>query len=450
MRLKHGLTRPLTRTATMAVLATAVALIWGTGVSLAADFQDAKSNVCEGNLTSPWCEWGSHVTGSGNVALGPNMMPALTTGFENLALGSEALFANTSGVDNVALGNATLQANTTGFDNIAMANVALRRNKTGHANIAIGNRALEENTTGNNNVASGKEALASNTTGENNVASGFQALLSNTTGYNNVASGPLALKSNTTGHENIAFGIRAGGKLTSGSANIDIYNEGVVATEDNTIRIGTEGTQKRAFVAGIWPTPIGGPLCIVKVNSEGQLGCNPGEIAEKGETGEKGEKGETGATGEKGEKGETGATGPAGGSAAIATFATKAKTVASGNCLNYTVLSAPGTGPCPGSTTGYSNSVRLAGPTPASGATVTNLYADTSANVVGTDTVLVAVIDNTTGATLLTCTVNSTNKDSCSNPSGSGVAAAGDNIEVKITANGPSGNQMLWRVTFRY
>jgi hypothetical protein len=43
----------------------------------------------------------------------------------------------------------------------------------------------------------------------------------------------------------------------------------------------------------------------------------------------------------------------------------------------------------------------LAGPTPANGATVTNLYADSNATVKGSDTALVAVIDNTTGATRL-------------------------------------------------
>jgi hypothetical protein len=81
---------------------------------------------------------------------------------------------------------------------------------------------------------------------------------------------------------------------------------------------------------------------------------------------------------------------------------------------------------------------------------VSNLYADSNAVVSGTDTVLVAVIDNTTGATLLSCTVNSTTKSSCSNSSGSGSAAAGDNIEVKLTATGTSGNSKLWRVTFRF
>ena len=81
---------------------------------------------------------------------------------------------------------------------------------------------------------------------------------------------------------------------------------------------------------------------------------------------------------------------------------------------------------------------------------MTNLYADTNATVTGTDSVLVAVIDNTTGATLLSCTVNKTNKNSCSNTSGSGSAAAGDNIEVKLTAAGSSCNNKQWRVRFRY
>jgi hypothetical protein len=157
----------------------------------------------------------------------------------------------------------------------------------------------------------------------------------------------------------------------------------------------------------------------VKVNSEGQLGCKP-EGSEAKPT-------------------------------AIATFATKGtKTVASGNCLDYTDIAPAGAAVCPAKTTGFSSSSLLAGPTPAGGATVSNLYADSNAVVSGTDTVLVAVIDNTTGATLLSCTVNSTTKSSCSNASGSGSAAAGDNIEVKLTATGTSGNSKLWRVTFRF
>jgi hypothetical protein len=77
----------------------------------------------------------------------------------------------------------------------------------------------------------------------------------------------------------------------------------------------------------------------------------------------------------------------------------------SGHCLNYTELSGQGTGSCSGATTGFSMSGLLAGPTPANGASVTNLYADTSATVTGSDTVTVEVIDNTTGMKLLSCTV---------------------------------------------
>jgi hypothetical protein len=87
---------------------------------------------------------------------------------------------------------------------------------------------------------------------------------------------------------------------------------------------------------------------------------------------------------------------------------------------------------------------------PADGATVTNLYADTNATVTGTDQVRVAVIDNTTSTELLSCTVNSTNINHCENKIGSGSAAAGDNIEVKLTMSGESGVNKRWRVRFRY
>ena len=81
---------------------------------------------------------------------------------------------------------------------------------------------------------------------------------------------------------------------------------------------------------------------------------------------------------------------------------------------------------------------------------MTNLYADTDGTVTGTDTAVVAVIDNTTGATLLSCTVNSSTVNHCSATTGSGSAGPGDNIEVKVTANGASGNNKAWRVRFRY
>jgi hypothetical protein len=450
--------------ATTAMMAMTVALVWGAGVGLAADYQDAKHNVCEGTFTFPPCTaWGGHVTGENNVALGDAMMPALTSGSNNVALdfralatnttgdnniasGLLALFSNTTGSDNIASGTQALEGNTTGRENIASGSGALRsntegteniasgtyalnRNTTGSANIASGSFALFENTTGANNLASGQDVLSRNAKGNSNVASGGSALGFNTEGSFNVASGVLALYNNTTGNGNIAIGFEAGDALTTGSGNVDISNRGA-AGEAGTTRIGTEGQQKKTFMAGIWPSTISGPVCAVKVNSEGQLGCNPGE------------------TGPPGPEGKEGKTGPAG-NAAIATFASR-KAVVSGNCLAYTDIAPAGTGACPAKTTGFSSSTLLAGPTPANGASVTNLYADSSAVVSGTDTVLVAVIDNTTGATLISCTVTSSSPHSCSNTSGSGAVAAGENIEVKLTATGTSGNSKLWRVTFRF
>jgi hypothetical protein len=54
--------------------------------------------------------------------------------------------------------------------------------------------------------------------------------------------------------------------------------------------------------------------------------------------------------------------------------------------------------------------------------------------VTGKDTATVTVIDNTTGETLLSCTVNSTTKDYCSNTGASLPVTPGHRIEVKVTA----------------
>jgi hypothetical protein len=173
-----------------------------------------------------------------------------------------------------------------------------------------------------------------------------------------------------------------------------------------------------------------------------------GATGPTGPTGPTGKEGAKGATGSGGSTGATGSTGPAG-NAAIANFASS-QSVPSGNCLNYTELAGEGNGSCPRATSGYSLSNLLAGPAPANGETVNNLYADTNATLGSKESALVSVIDNTTGATLLSCTVTSSSNRSCSNASGSGSAAPGENIEVRITASGSGCNNKQWRVRFRY
>jgi uncharacterized coiled-coil protein SlyX len=68
------------------------------------------------------------------------------------------------------------------------------------------------------------------------------------------------------------LGSFAGSNLTTGNSNIDIGNPGVAA-EANTIRIGTQGTQTKTFIAGITGGAVTGVA--VKVNGAGQIGTAP-------------------------------------------------------------------------------------------------------------------------------------------------------------------------------
>jgi trimeric autotransporter adhesin len=186
-----------------------------------------------------------------NTAEGDGALQNLTSGVQNTAIGFAALFSNTTGAHNTAIGFAALVANTTGFENVA----------TGWA-------ALLANTTGFHNTADGFEALLFNTTGNHNTADGDIALLHNTTGNFNTANGAHSLVNNTRGSSNIAVGANAGANLTTGNNNIDIGNAGIAA-ESQAIRIGTQGTQTRTFIAGISGTAVTGSPVVV--NGSGQL-----------------------------------------------------------------------------------------------------------------------------------------------------------------------------------
>jgi hypothetical protein len=189
-----------------------------------------------------------------------------------VASGTGALFSNTTGSENTANGFEALFSNTTGSGNTAYGLHAMYSNTTGSLNNALGRNALMSNTTGTFNTATGGAALFLNTTGNRNTATGREAMLSNTMGNRNTVIGYDALFNNTTGSNNIALGVGAGDNLTIGDNNIDIGNEGVAA-EANTIRIGTQGTQRKTFIAGISGTGVNGRP--VMVNGSGQLGVAP-------------------------------------------------------------------------------------------------------------------------------------------------------------------------------
>jgi len=177
--------------------------------------------------------------------------------------------------DNTAEGENALSSVTTnifqglGVDDTAIGFDALFGNTTGSNNTANGSQALAQNTDGIQNTANGAEALFSNTGGDSNTATGFNALIANSDGNGNTANGAFALFGNT-GSNNIGLGANAGGNLTKGSNNIDIGNAGV-AGESNKIRIGTKGTQKNTFIAGINGVTVAGGVGVI-IDNNGHLG----------------------------------------------------------------------------------------------------------------------------------------------------------------------------------
>jgi trimeric autotransporter adhesin len=242
--------------------------------------------------------------GSENTADGSGALFHNTAGNNNTAVGFEALFRNTGdqctfcGTENTAVGSNALFSNTNGFFNTAVGYSALANNvgglngqiPLGSANTAIGWGALQQNTQGNDNTATGAGALQSHSFGDENVADGASALFSNTDGRFNTAVGFQALvnaqnDSNTAvgyqaglnlkfGSENILLGGGAGSNLTTGSSNIDIGNAGVTG-DSAKIRVGTQGAQTAAFIAGIYNVNEGGTIKPVYINSNGQLGTQP-------------------------------------------------------------------------------------------------------------------------------------------------------------------------------
>jgi len=142
-------------------------------------------------------------------------------------------------------------------------------NTTGTANTAVGTGA-GGSTTGYNNTATGWGALTCNTTGYDNTAIGYDAI----DGGNDCGSGGAF----TTGNFNIGVGYNAGNNIIAGSNNIEIGSRGST-DESNTIRIGTKGTQKAIYIAGIYGTPVTGGDVVV--SSSGRLGVRPSSIRHK-------------------------------------------------------------------------------------------------------------------------------------------------------------------------
>lgn len=206
--------------------------------------------------------------------------PSLTVSSDiALSLASDVFKAGTPFLwddwrQNLGVGRSALSSTTTGYENTAVGNSALFKNIVGYWNTATGTVALYSNTTGIGNTASGFEALYRNEDGFGNTAHGARAVYVNTTGDRNTGVGFGALNHNQTGSRNIGIGAFAGlSAPADASDSIFIGSHGDAADTSPTIRLGTQGTQTRAFAAGIFGTTTGTMDAIsVVVDSTGQLG----------------------------------------------------------------------------------------------------------------------------------------------------------------------------------
>lgn len=200
---------------------------------------------------------------SGNVFVGD------TNGNTSTAINSAA---------NVGIGNQVLVALNNGQYNVGIGSLALNDLTSGSGNTAVGAPGLLQAITGGNyNTAVGFNvlpALSGNT--EFNTSVGAFSSTGLTTGSRNTILGYNTLPSGQTCSNNIIIGVESGYVYTtSESSNILINNQGVIA-ENNTIRIGTQGSgtaqQDRNFQAGIAGVSVSNQLNVVIDSTTGQLG----------------------------------------------------------------------------------------------------------------------------------------------------------------------------------
>jgi hypothetical protein len=190
----------------------------------------------------------------------------------NTALGSVAFGQNGSGIDDTAIGMWALSINWSGSDNTALGYNSLDFNIDGSLNTATGSNASVYNEEGNQNTSDGAFALYFNTNSDNS-GFGYSALYNTTSGSYNTALGVWALGANQSGSNNIGIGNEAGSSNPAGASNnIDIGSRGG-ASDSGAIRIGTPGTQKAFFVAGVRGVTTGAKDAIeVMIDENGQLG----------------------------------------------------------------------------------------------------------------------------------------------------------------------------------
>lgn len=224
-----------------------------------------------------------HGYGTDNVFLGTDSGNFTLTSTGCVCIGRDTGKTLTNATNCVIIGN-------TAASNAASGTVAIGYKAQGPG-VSIGYQAGYA--TCPSQVAVGYQALsATGGTGSglnyarNSVAIGTQALYksgsaSSNNASNNVAIGYQVLYNLTEGSGNCCLGTMGDGGATVSSCtaytgyetnNLVLHNTGVVG-DSNTIRLGTEGTHTKAFMAGIYGATgtLGATNCGVVIDSTGQI-----------------------------------------------------------------------------------------------------------------------------------------------------------------------------------
>lgn len=260
------------------------------GTNVAPLLTTGTANMCLGNVCAPNLSTGGAnilisgcgatvstlTTGSNNIIIGANA--ATATEATTIRIGSSTHTNTTIGVDFrsnntlTRVGFQAANAATTATNTVAVGSLALGAITTQGSNTAVGYQA-GQGTTGQFNAIFGTSAMPTAGLSNNNSVFGSNSAPLITSGANNCVFGQGALPVGTTCSDIIAIGRNSGGVQATGSNCIYLAANAGVATEANTIRIGTGGgTHTRAFVAGVSGVTTGGAAVACLVDANGQLG----------------------------------------------------------------------------------------------------------------------------------------------------------------------------------
>jgi len=182
-----------------------------------------------------------------NVAVGKNVLRAVTTGDSNTSIGSNSGYTLSTGVRNVFLGNSAGYA-TVDVDRAVCIgyNAGSNGNMTSDADgtIAIGYNALLELTSGAENIAIGYQSLKALEDGSANVMIGYSAAeAANCAGFDyNIGIGAFVYNTcvgyntgqiMTGGHSNVLLGAGSGTGITTGYQNIIIGRDTAGNVDDD-------------------------------------------------------------------------------------------------------------------------------------------------------------------------------------------------------------------------